>query len=160
MHVIPISISNGFYVSDSLTISNQECVNWYVNIPQVEGALSTGTLFGGAGIEELLTTGAVKQANRGAHVKAGKPYFLNGETLVRIDNSFDANGNEIFTAVELGTIPGEDRVSMAENGIQLMFLIPVGTGYIIDESAGTPLFEITDIECTANGNPQMLGLIA
>jgi len=128
MPALTIPIGNGFYISDSTKISNQECVNWYVNNPQVEGALSQATLFGGAGIEQLLTTGATKQANRGAHTKDGKPYFLNGETLVRIDNSFDVNGNEIFTSVTLGTIPGDGRVSMADNGIQLMVLVPGGKG--------------------------------
>jgi len=159
MPVLTIPISNGFYVSDSLHISNQECVNWYVNIPQVEGALSPGTLFGGAGLSEILTTGPVKQANRGAHVKDGKPYFLNGETLVRIDNSFDGEGVESFTAVALGTIPGEDRVSMADNGKQLMVLVPGGKGYIIDETAGTPFLEITDADFNANGAPQLVVFI-
>lgn len=159
MPALTIPIGNGFYISDSTAISNQECVNWYVNNPQVEGALSAATLFGGAGIEQLLTTGAVKQANRGAHTKDGKPYFLNGETLVRVDNSFDVDGNEVFTSVALGTIPGEDRVSMADNGKQLMILVPGGKGYIIDESAGTPFLEITDPDFTANGQPQLVVFI-
>lgn len=161
MPKLQIPISNGFYVSDSLSISNQECVNWYVNIPQVEGALSQGTLFGGAGISQLLTTGNSKQINRGAHVKDGSPYFLNGETLVRIDNSFDANGIETFNAVTLGTIPGEDRVSMADNGKQLMILVPGGKGYIVDESGDSgPVFqEITDGDFVANGAPQLVVFI-
>lgn len=159
MPVVTIPISNGFYESDSLSISNQECVNWYPNIPQVEGALSPGTLFGGSGIEQILTTGAFKQVNRGGHTKDGKPYQLNGETLVRIDNSFDSEGIETFTTVALGTIPGEDRVSMADNGTQLMVLVPGGKGYIIDESAGTPFLEITDSDFIANGAPQLVVFI-
>lgn len=159
MPQLTIPISSGFYVSDSLTISNQECVNWYPNIPQVEGALSSGTLFGGAGISQILTTGIANQANRGAHVKDGKPYFLNGETLVRIDNSFDVNGVETFTAVNLGVITGDDRVSMADNGTQLMVLVPGGKGYIIDEAAGTPFLEITDPDFNANGSPQLVVFI-
>ena len=159
MPKLQIPISNGFYVSDSLSISNQECVNWYVNTPQVEGALSNGTLFGGAGISELLTTGKAKQANRGAHVKDGKPYFLNGETLIRVDNSFDSFGVETFTAVALGTIAGNARVSMADNGKQLMILVPGGKGYIVDETAGTPFLEITDTDFYANGNPRLVVFI-
>lgn len=152
-------IANGFYLSDSLPISAQECVNWYPNIPQTEGALSNGTLFGCPGVSQILTTGAVKQINRGAHVKEGNPYFLNGEVLNRIDNSFDAQENEIFTPVPLGTIPGEQRVSMADNGKQLMVLVPGGNGYIIDETAGTPFQQITDAGFTANGNPQLVVFI-
>ena len=159
MPVITIPLSNGFYVSDSLTISNQECVNWYVNIPQTEGALSAGTLSGGAGISELLTTGQVKQANRGAHVKDGKPYFLNGTELVRIDNSFDTNGVETFTSVTIGTIPGDGRVSMADNGKQLMILVPGQKGYIVDETAAAPFLEIDDSDFYASGNPQLVVFI-
>ena len=118
---------NGFYVSDSLPISAQECTNWRINVPQTQGSLSQSTLFGTEGITQLLTTGAIKQANRGAHVKEGKPYFLNGETLYRVDRSFNAEGQEVFAAVALGTIPGDGRVSMADNGKQLMVLVPSGS---------------------------------
>lgn len=156
---ITLPIANGFYLSDSLPISAQECVNWYPNIPQVEGALSDATLIGGAGIGQILTTGEVDQVNRGAHVKDGKPYELNGETLIRIDNSFTPAGVEVFTPVTLGTIPGEGRVSMADNGTQLMVLIPGGNAYIIDESSGTPFVQITDAGFTANGAPELVVFI-
>lgn len=159
MPKINIPISGGFYVSDSLPISNQLCTNWYPNIPQTEGAWSKGNLFGCSGISQIQTTGESKQVNRGQHVKAGKPYFLNGETLYRLDRSFDAEGNEVFATVSLGQIPGEERVSMADNGTELMVLVPGGKGYIIDESSGTPFVEITDAGFTANGNPQIVVFI-
>lgn len=159
MPTINIPIDNGFYVSDSLPLSNQLCTNWYSNTPQVQGALSTGNLFGGAGLEQLETTGIVNQINRGAHVKAGKPYFLNGEALVRVDSSFDGDGNEVFTHVGVGVIPGDSRVSMADNGTELMVLVPGGDGYIIDESSGTPFVKITDAGFTANGAPQIVVFI-
>lgn len=154
-----VPIDGGFYLSDSLPISAQECVNWYVNIPQTQGALSTGTLFGGAGIKQVQTTGLSKQINRGMHVKAGLPYFLNGETLVRVDRTIDTSGNETFTTSNLGTIPGVGRVSMADNGTQLMVLVPGGDGFIIDESSGTPFVKITDASFTANGAPQIVVFI-
>ena len=156
---INIPIDNGLYVSDSLPLSNQLCTNWYPNTPQVQGALSQGNLFGGAGLEQIATTGIAKQINRGMHVKAGKPYFLNGEELVRIDRSFDGDGNEVFTNAVIGTIPGDDRVSMADNGTQLMVLVPGGEGYIIDESAGTEFLQITDLGFKANGDPQIVTFI-
>lgn len=159
MPVVNIPLNNGFYVSDSLEISNQECVNWYVNIPQTEGAYSQANLFGCAGLDELTTTGTIKQANRGAHTKDGKPYFLNGTSLVRIDTIFDEVGQEVFTPVTLGTIEGDGRVSMADNGKQLMILVPSGKGYIVDESSGTPFVEITDPDFTANGAPQLVVFI-
>lgn len=153
---VQLPIGGGFYKSDSLPISAQECVNWYVNVPQTRGALSSETLFGSAGISQILTTGAISQVNRGAHVKDGKPYFLNGTTLYRIDRSFDIDGNEVFTDVNLGTIPGEGRVSMADNGKQLMIVVPGVDGWIVDETSGTPFVKITDADFKANGNPQIV----
>ena len=76
-----LPIANAFYVSESLPISHQECVNFYPNIVQVPGALSQETLFGIPGITELATTGILKQVNRGAKVKNGIPYFVNGDAL-------------------------------------------------------------------------------
>jgi len=159
MPKINIPIDNGFYVSESLPLSNQLCTNWYPNTPQVQGALSQGSLFGSAGISQIQTTGVIKQVNRGAHVKAGKAYFLNGSELVRLDNSFDSEGVETFTYTSIGIIPGDERVSMADNGTQLMVLVPGGKGYIIDETAGIPFLEITDPSFTANGDPQIVVFI-
>ena len=146
---------DGFYESETLEIFEQECVNWYRQISKSQGDVSLISLRGSAGIAEKLTTGVVNQINRGAHVKAGKAYFLNGETLVRVDITFD-EGVTTFIAVALGTIPGDSRVSMADNGIQLMVLVPGGKGYIIDESQTPPadFVEITDPSFTANGAPQ------
>jgi hypothetical protein len=159
MPKIQIPIDNGFYVSDSLPISNQVCTNWYANVPQVQGALSQGNLYGGAGITQLQTTGGVDQVNRGMHVKSGLPYFLNGEVLIRLDKSVDGDGNEVFTSVVMGTILGSGRVSMADNGKELMVLVPGGPAYIIDETSGTPFVEITDPSFDANGDPQLVVFI-
>ena len=156
---ITLPIANGFYNSDTLAVSHQECINWSPNIVQVQGALSQETLIGTAGITQISTTGQVNQANRGSHVKAGLPYFLNGNTLIRVDRSVDLEGLVIFTNTTIGTIPGSERVSMADNGTQLMVLVPGGNGFIIDESI-IPIFqEITDPDFTANGNPQFIEYI-
>ena len=159
MPKVNLPIANGFYVSDSLPISNQECVNWYANIPQTPGALSLESLYGCPGISQALTTGAVNQVNRGAHVKNSKPYFVNGTSLYRVDKSVDGDGLTVFTSVLLGTIPGSGRVSMADNGTQLMVLVPGGNGYIIDESSGTPFVQITAPGFTANGAPQLVEFV-
>lgn len=145
---------DGFYESETLEISEQECVNWYRLITKSSGDISLISLKGGAGIEQKLTTGQADQVNRGTHVKANKAYFLNGQILIRVDITFDAFGVMIFTDVSIGTVPGEDRVSMADNGTELMVLVPGGKGYIIDETSGTPFTEITAPGFTANGNPQ------
>jgi hypothetical protein len=153
MPVVPLPIANGFYLSDSLPISAQECTNWYPNIVQTQG-LQQETLFGTPGIIQVVTTGEIQQVNRGAKSKAGILYEVNGDTLYVVNQVFDGDGNESFISVSLGTVEGSGRVSMAENGTQLMILVPGGKGYIYNEAAGTPFEEITDVNFTANGNPQ------
>jgi hypothetical protein len=154
-----IPIANGFYLSDSLPISAQECVNWRPNVPQVPGALSQANLFGCEGLSQISTTGALNNVNRGGHVKAGKPYFLNGSMLYRVDRSIDDFGTETFTNVTLGTIPGTGRASFADNGTQLM-IVTGGRGWIIDESSGSPFLEITDVDfTTTNGTPEIVVFI-
>ena len=146
---------DGFYESEVLRLGSQECVNWYRVISRNQGDISLMSLRGSAGLTQIQTTGLTNQVNRGMHVKAGKPYFLNGESLVRLDRGFD-EGKEVFTHTHIGSIPGEGRVSMADNGKELIVLVPGGKGYIIDESSGTPFLEITAPGFTSSGNPQMV----
>lgn len=145
-------IANGFYESDSLPISAQQCVNWYPNIVQTQG-LSQEALFGTPGVTQLTTTGSIAEINRGSHVMAGIPYFVNGTTLYRLDRTINPDQSESFSTTVLGTITGSGRVSMADNGTQLMILVPGGSGFIWVE--GTSTFStITDPDFTASGNPQ------
>ena len=63
---VVLPIANGFYISDSLPISAQECVNWYPNIVQAP-ALSQETLFGTPGLVQQATTGTLTEdINRGS----------------------------------------------------------------------------------------------
>lgn len=153
MPIVNIPIASGFYESESLPISAQECVNWYPNIVQAAG-LAQETLFGTPGIEQLLTTGLYSSQNRCAHVKGGIPYFVNGSVLYSLNRAIDAEGVETFSTSALGTVEGAGRVSMADNGTQLMILVPGGKGYIYNEAAGTPFQEITDADFRASGDPQ------
>ena len=158
---INLPIGNGFYNSDSLPVSHQECINWYPNTVEVQGALSPETLLGTPGISQIATTGQVNQANRGSHTKNGLPYFLNGEELVRLDKSVDGAGAITYSLVTLGTIEGTEQVSMSDNGTQLMVLVPGGKGYIINEALTAPndFQEITDGDFNANGAPQYVEFI-
>jgi hypothetical protein len=152
MPVTQLPIANGFYVSDSLPIAAQECTNWYPNIVQGAG-LAQETLFGTEGIVQLATSGVLDNVNRGSHEMAGKPYFVNGERLYRLDES-----NGVYTLVFIGDIAGTTRVSMADNGTQLMVLVPNGNGYIYNHVTDT-FAQITDSDFTANGNPQFVVFI-
>lgn len=144
MTVIEIPVSNGFYVSDSLPIGHQECVN-LIPVVQQAAALSDRQLIGTAGIRQITTAGDTEEyINRGAHVMAGIPYFVQGSQLMRLDRTI-VDGDETFTLTEVGTTPlsitGSGRVSMADNGTQLMVLVPGGEGFIYDKDAD----EITQI---------------
>jgi len=121
--LIPIPIASGFYESESLPISAQECVNWYPNIVQSSG-LSQETLFGTDGILELASTGTVAEINRGSLVKNDLAYCVNGTTLYRVNRVMVAGVPDTFTTTSLGTVPGSGNVSMAENDTQLMISKP------------------------------------
>ena len=156
MAVITLPIANGFYVSDSLPISAQECVNWYPNIVQAP-ALNQETLLGTPGTELLTTSGLVQQSNRGAWVLDEIPYFVNGNSLYRLERVVSGT-EEVFSVVNLGTIEGSGRVSLADNGTQLCILVPDGKGYIFTSDPDT-LTEITDPDFRANGEPQQVVFI-
>lgn len=136
-----LPIANGFYESQVLPVAAQQCKNFYVNIPQTQG-LSDAQLFATPGLSLIADTG-ISEVNRGAHVMRTKPYFVNGNTLYRLDRSFNVDNQAIYTMTDLGTISGSGRVSMADNGTQLCIVVPDSTGYIYDVDTDT-LTEITD----------------
>jgi hypothetical protein len=148
-----LPITNGFYVSNSLPISAQECTNWYVVVESAP-ALAQETLRGTPGIEQVETSGTILQANRGCHTMAGVPYFVNGTKLYRLDQT-QVIPSEVYDLVDLGTVTGTARCSMADNGTQLLVLVPGGSGYIYNHVADT-FVEITDPDFTANGDPQFV----
>lgn len=148
-----LPMTGGFYVSRSLPLSNQLCSNLFVHINE-GGGLANEVLFGTPGTEFLVSSGLTLQVNRGSFEKERIAYFVNGTTLFRLNQIFSVTGAESFTLDSLGTIPGEGRVSMAENGSQLCVLVPGGDGFIFDENAGVPFQQITDTDFKANGNPQ------
>lgn len=151
MATIPLPIANGFYLSDSLPISAQECTNWYPNIVQAP-ALSQETLLGTPGSAQLATSGENKQVNRGAGILNKLPYFVNGDGLFRLDRTV-VDEVETFATTRVGTIEGAGRVSIAENGKQLCVMVPGGKGYVFTTGPDL-LTEITDADFTANGAPQ------
>lgn len=148
-----LPITNGFYVSNSLPISAQECTNWYVVVESAP-ALAQETLRGTPGIEQVETSGTILQANRGCHTMAGVPYFVNGTKLYQLDQT-QVIPTEVYDLVDLGTVAGTARCSMADNGTQLMVLVPGGNGYIYNHVTDT-FSQITDVDFTANGNPQFV----
>jgi len=155
MPIIQLPIANGSYISDSLPISAQECVNWYPNIVQTQ-ALSQETLFGTPGLNQVAISSEL-ETNRGGHEMAGVPYFVNGNKLYKMVETI-TDDVATYTLTALGTVAGTGRVSMADNGTQLMVLVPGGNGYIYNHSTDT-FAQITDSDFTANGNPQYVVFI-
>ncbi len=140
-----IAIANGFYQSESLPLSAQQCINFYPHIAEAP-ALNQDTLRGTPGISQVLTTGiSPTDANRGCKTFKDRLYVVNGPTLYRI------NSNN--TADNLGQIGGAGRVSMVNNDSQLLILVPGGDGYIFIDNPDT-LTTIVDADFRANGNPQ------
>lgn len=159
MPKIELPIANGYYQSESLPISNQRCVNFYPNIPQAS-ALGSETLFGTPGITLIDTTGTIQQVNRGAHVMAGVYYFVNGNALYRVNRTV-VEGEDIFSIDSLGTITGSGRVSMADNGTELVILVPGGLGSVWNHvtETFTPDINAVDPDFTANGAAQVVVFI-
>ncbi len=151
---IDFPIATGFYVPRSNPFARQECTNWYVS-PAQAPAFSEAALYGTPGIDRVLSTGDFTEANRGGHELGEVPFFVNGNSLYRIDRAL-IDDEESFSATSVGTVAGTGRVSMADNGAQLCVLIPGGPGYIYDESLDPQFQEITDPDFRANGNPQFV----
>lgn len=120
-----LPFAQGFYVSESLPISAQECVNFYPQIPKTN-TVTTKVLFGSAGLLSKAAA-AANEFNRGSHVLSSILYEVNGENLYRIDKSVDAFGVASFTAVAVnGVVPvtGAERVQMSDNGTQMCIIAP------------------------------------
>ncbi|GAG16834.1 unnamed protein product, partial [marine sediment metagenome] len=92
---------------------------------------------------------------------AGILYFVNGESLYRLDRTIDGDGNDVFGYTALGVIAGTGPVSMADNGTQLMILVPGGLGsiWVQDTTTFTASIFAVDSDFTANGAPQIVVFI-
>ena len=149
---VVLPIANGFYRSESLPVSAQDCVNLYPHVLESAG-LNSEILFGCPGIEQLATSGAVAaDLNRGAIKLGDVPYFVNGSELCRL--------NADFSIDVIGTIDGRGLVSMASNGVQILIIVsgipgvPDVKGYTFTDVGGDFLNEVVDVDFFANGNPQ------
>lgn len=145
---VSLPFAQGWYVSESLPISAQECINFYPNVPQT-GTLTTQSLFGSPGIAQIAQA-AEGESNRGTHKFNEIPYGVNADKLYRIDRNIDAFGNVSYAAVEVGSgIDGVDRVIIADNGPLLSetFMTAVGVpinSVSLDGFDGQAIFNVQD----------------
>jgi hypothetical protein len=145
MPKVVLPIANGYYESDSLPISAQQCTNFYPNIAQAP-ALNQETLFGTPGLTQVASASNISNC-RGAHEMNGVPYFVIDGKLYSMSTS--------YALTDHGQIDGSGRVSMADNGTQMLVLVPGGNGFIYNHVTDT-FAQITDPDFTANGNPQQV----
>lgn len=152
-----VTLPKGFYKHQySELLGNQECKN-IIPVVQTNDNVSAIQLIGFPGIELAVSTGStISSANRGSCELDGVPFFVNGTTLYELSEVL-VDGSLTYTATSRGTITGTGEVSMADNGTQLMILVPGkdgndSTGYIYTVADG--LSAITDTDFLASGNPQ------
>jgi len=127
---VPIPL--GFYQAQSSTLSIQRCINWIPTVME-KAALNPNALIQPSGIELKIQTGL--GVGRGAHTMKGVPYFVVGNFLVSM--------SETNVITNHGTISGSVRVSMADNGTNLVIVVPGGDAYAFDNSTNV-LTQITD----------------
>jgi hypothetical protein len=132
MQRISLPIPLGFYQSESAPVSSQRCINFIPVVPEGE-ALNNRVLMQPSGISEYASTGF--GPCRGGWVMNEIPYFVLGGELVSI------NASQVVT--NLGIITGTKRVSMADNGNDLVVVVPGGDAYAFNLASQT-LTQITD----------------
>ena len=137
--LLPIPFTGGFYATRSKPLSSQRLINWYVNVLDSEG-LNADNLYPTTGLRQAVA--AAGGINRGAWVMNSIPYFVNGNTLYKVNRVVDVNGNVTYTSTSLGTIAGFGRVLMDNVKLQLCIVVPGVIAYIYTE--GGALAEITD----------------
>lgn len=147
-----LEIANGFNQSASLPSMNRQCTNWYPKFVE-DGDVVLKRLIGTPGLSQL--NAGSSNANRGSHVMADVAYYVDGVTLFRLNSDFTPTDLSDIDSVD---ITGSGQVFMADNGIQLMILVPGGSGFIFNHQTAL-LEEITDPDFTANGLPQALEFI-
>ncbi len=155
-----LDVFGGFYESQSTVLSSQQLINAYVQTPQTESPYSANVIFGTPGIVQRALTGTTPEttANHGSITMAGLPYFVMGtggggtQELLSMDASFGTT-----VRGELATFNNDTRISLTQNGVQLMALEPGGDGYIWNIDTAT--FEkISDTDFTST-DPQYVTYI-
>jgi len=149
-----LPIANGFYTSDSLPVSAQNCVNWYPHVNEAP-ALNAEILFGTPGVSGGILFGDEPcrgMAVFGDRTFPDKVYFVNGNSLY----SWDGVSDEVvfIETDQVGGITGTGLVSMAVSQTQLMIVIPNGEAFIVEKGFPDTCTLVTDNDRQANGYPQ------
>jgi hypothetical protein len=136
---VPVPIPMGFYLSPSPTLSVQRCINWIPTVME-KAALNQTALLQPSGIIQSAQTNL--GPCRGGHEMDGVPYFVYGNSLVSM--------TETGSITNHGTISGAVRVQMADNGTQLVIVVPGGDAFAFNVTTGIvtqivdPDFQVSD----------------
>ena len=143
---IDIPFTSGFGLSRSRQFSARELVNYRVNVGV---GLSPENLYQTEGLEELVAPLADAPC-RGSHTMNGKPYFVIGTTLYRLDQTINPDLTVTWSTVSLGTVLGSDRVVMdsiwTSTGYEMAIVDPGSYAYGYREADGS----ITDLTTLSN----------
>ena len=123
---VSLPIPLGFYEAVSPPLASNTCVNWIPIIPEAE-ALNNRALLQREGLKQFSDTGS--GVCRGGSTLAGVPFFVNGNSLVSIDST--------GVKTDRGFISGTGQVSMADNGTQLVIVVPGGDAYAFNNQTNT-----------------------
>lgn len=143
--LIPVPFTTGFYQSRSPQLAHQRLINWYPNAPQ-SAALNPENLYHCSGIQQAAIAGEDNGINRGGKSLNGRPHFVNGNFLYRLDRVVNPDLSVSYESFNLGFIDGIGRVQMDTVGNQLCIVVPGDTAYIYTETSPTTgvLQEISD----------------
>lgn len=133
---VPLEIATGFYQSESTPLAAQRCINFIPVVPQAS-ALNQRALIGTPGIKQITTTGpTIVGANRGSMRVKGVYYTINGDSLYSVSGSNAVN--------KIGNVTGQGRVSLANNGVYLVIVVPKGAAYAynVDTKAFTQIGDV------------------
>lgn len=127
-------ITGGYYQSQSIEASAQECINFYPQPLITKGALNDDSLLNTPGIQLFSNVGT--EGSRGLYLFNDELYSFNGTTVYKI--------SELGAVNVIGIIDAGERVSVADNGVVMTIVVPeTGNGWFSDGSTVEP---ITDLD--------------
>lgn len=131
-----LPLAQGFYVDEAVNLSNQECLNLIPAYLETQGALNPDALRAPAGLVTFSDANG-EGACRGAIRFQNELYTVHGDRFYHVASD--------GTKTAIGaSIPGTNRVRMAENGVTITVIVPgTATGFFFDSTLGT-FVEIVD----------------
>lgn len=107
-----IDLIGGSYNDETKPLSAQETINWMPEIVEVEGARNVKHLRGAPGLQEfgVVGTGPI----RGSTTMDDVLYVVSGTSLYSV--------TDVGNSTLIGTVAGTGRVSMTNNGYQLVIV--------------------------------------